>query len=343
MSAREPVNVVHALPARREHYYGGAWHRSVSGAVIDVDDPATGASLGTASNGNAADVDHAVAAAADAFAAWRDTPAQDRARSIRAAAAILRAHRDDLAWVDALDTGNPLQAMRYDVDISAAYMQHFAGLVTEIKGSTIPIAPGLLNYTLREPLGVVARIGAFNHPLLFVAGKAGAPLAAGNTLVIKPADQTPLSALRIAELWQDVFPPGVFNVVTGGREAGSALASHPRVAKILVIVDNTGFSSTTDGVYGNCHFGMERDLLEANAPSVVKSPYICDYLDDVLRQGYVKVVHTLVPMCDLFAAAETRRDVQRTSKHAPGACVPGGLWSMSSPADPGSTTGRPVL
>ena len=232
MSAREPVNVVHALPARREHYYGGAWHRSVSGAVIDVEDPATGASLGTASNGNAADVDHAVAAAADAFAAWRDTPAQDRARSIRAAAAILRAHRDDLAWVDALDTGNPLQAMRYDVDISAAYMEHFAGLVTEIKGSTIPIAPGLLNYTLREPLGVVARIGAFNHPLLFVAGKAGAPLAAGNTLVIKPADQTPLSALRIAELWQDVFPPGVFNVVTGGREAGSALASHPRVAKI---------------------------------------------------------------------------------------------------------------
>src|SRR3982751_645343 len=136
MSPREAVNVAYALPTRREHYYGGAWRPSSSGTVIEVEDPATGASLGTASNGNAADVDRAVAAAADAFGAWRDTPAQERARCVRAAAAILRAHRDELAWLDALDTGNPLQAMRYDVDISAAYMEHFAGLVTEIKGST---------------------------------------------------------------------------------------------------------------------------------------------------------------------------------------------------------------
>jgi betaine-aldehyde dehydrogenase len=98
----------------------------------------------------------------------------------------------------------------------------------------------VLNYTLREPLGVVARIGAFNHPLLFVGGKVGAPLAAGNTVVIKPAEQTPLSALRIAELWHGVFPPGVFNVVTGGRDAGAALAEHPCVAKI-------GFIGSVDG------------------------------------------------------------------------------------------------
>ncbi len=122
--------------------------------------------------------------------------------------------------------------MRFDVEISAAYMEYFAGLVTEIKGSTIPIGAGTLNYTLREPLGVVGRIGAFNHPLLFTAGKCGAPLVAGNTLVVKPAEQTPLSSLRIAELWDDVFPPGVFNVVTGGREAGVALVAHPKVAKI---------------------------------------------------------------------------------------------------------------
>jgi betaine-aldehyde dehydrogenase len=111
-------------------------------------------------------------------------------------------------------------------------MDYFAGLVTEIKGSTIPIGPGTLNYTVREPLGVVARIGAFNHPLLFVAGKCGAPLAAGNVLIVKPAEQTPLSALRLAELWSDVFPPGVFSVVTGGRDAGAALVAHPKVAKI---------------------------------------------------------------------------------------------------------------
>jgi len=151
---------------------------------------------------------------------------------VREAAAVLRKHAKELATLDALDTGNPWQAMFYDVDISAEYMEYFAGLVVEMKGATIPIGPGVLNYTLREPLGVVARIGAFNHPLLFVAGKAGAPLAAGNTLIVKPADQTPLSALRIAELWKDVFPPGVFNVITGGRDAGAALAEHPGVAKV---------------------------------------------------------------------------------------------------------------
>ena len=178
------------------------------------------------------DVDLAVKAAREAFYAWRDTPAQERAKAVRKAAAILLANADELAWLEALDTGNPFQAMRFDVEISAGYMEYFAGLVTEIKGDTIPIGAGTLNYTLREPLGVVGRIGAFNHPLLFTAGKCGAPLVTGNTLVVKPADQTPLSSLRIAELWHDVFPPGVFNVVTGGRDAGVALVAHPKVAKI---------------------------------------------------------------------------------------------------------------
>jgi len=210
LSARD-TPVKFRLPANRAHYYGGAWHAPHSGAMAEVENPATGEGLGTAASGDAVDVEQAVAAAGAAFAQWRDTPARERAQRLRAAASLLRKHGDELAWLDAVDTGNPVSAMRYDVDISAGYMELFAGLVTEIKGATIPIAPGILNYTLREPLGVVARIGAFNHPLLFVAGKCGAPLAAGNTLIIKPAEQTPLSALRIA---------------------GAALAAHPRVAKI---------------------------------------------------------------------------------------------------------------
>jgi betaine-aldehyde dehydrogenase len=221
-----------ALPVHRDLYYAGAWYPAASGRYLDVANPATGESLGQVCDADAIDIDRAVTAARDAFAAWRDAPAQERARAIREAAAILRAHAEELAYLDALDGGNPFQAMLYDVGISADYMDYFAGLVTEAKGSTIPIAAGVLNYTVREPLGVVARIGAFNHPLLFVAAKAGAPLAAGNTLIVKPAEQTPLSALRIAELWADVFPPGVFSVVTGGREAGAALVAHPRVAKI---------------------------------------------------------------------------------------------------------------
>ncbi len=220
------------LPEHRALYYGGAWHDARSGRSIEVTSPSTGESLGRAFDADDADVDLAVAAAREGFAVWRDTPARERARVVRAAAAILREHADELAWIDAQDGGNPYQAMHYDVGISADYMEYFAGLVTEVKGATIPISSSVLNYTLREPLGVVARIGAFNHPLLFVAGKAGAPLAAGNALIVKPADQTPLSALRIAELWHDVFPPGVFNVVTGGRDAGAALVAHPKVAKI---------------------------------------------------------------------------------------------------------------
>lgn len=142
------------------------------------------------------------------------------------------AHAAELGHLEALDTGNPYTAMMYDVEISAGYMDYFAGLVMEIKGVTIPIEPGILNYTLREPLGVIARIGAFNHPLLFVAGKMAAPLAAGNTLIVKPAENTPLTSLRLAELWEGLFPPGVLNIVTGGREAGEALAESPKIAKI---------------------------------------------------------------------------------------------------------------
>ena len=220
------------LPVHRSLYYGGSWHDSEGGRTIEVKAPATGEALGTVVDATAEDVDRAVAVARKAFLTWRDVPAQERAKAIRAAAAILLENVDELAWLEALDTGNPFQAMRYDVEISVAYMEYFAGLVTEIKGDTIPVGPGTLNYTLREPLGVVGRIGAFNHPLLFTAGKCGAPLATGNTLVVKPAEQTPLSSLRIAELWHGVFPPGVFSVVTGGRDAGVALVAHPKVAKI---------------------------------------------------------------------------------------------------------------
>jgi acyl-CoA reductase-like NAD-dependent aldehyde dehydrogenase len=163
------------------------------------------------------DVEHAVAAARNAFLAWRDVPAQQRARAIRAAAAILIANADELAWLEALDTGNPFQAMRYDVEISVGYMEYFAGLVTEIKGDTIPIGRARSTTRCASRSASVGRIGAFNHPLLFTAGKCGAPLATGNTLVVKPADQTPLSVAADRRAVADVFRPGVFNVVTGRR------------------------------------------------------------------------------------------------------------------------------
>jgi len=155
---------------------------------------------------------------------------------LRRFAAIVREHARELATLDAIDCGNPVRAMVGDAEVAALQIDFFAGLVTEMKGASIPMGPGRMNVSVREPLGVVARIIPFNHPFMFAAGKSAAPLAAGNTVVVKPPEQAPLSALRLAELVEDVFPPGVFNVVTGaGRDTGVALVAHPDVAKVALI------------------------------------------------------------------------------------------------------------
>jgi betaine-aldehyde dehydrogenase len=122
-----------------------------------------------------------------------------------------------------------------DVRTAATMLEYFAGFVTEVKGNTIPMGEDTVNYTVREPLGVVARIVAYNHPLMFTAMKSAAPLAAGNTVVMKPPEQAPLSALKMAELLGDMFPPGVLNVLPGGQECGQALAAHPLVRKVTLI------------------------------------------------------------------------------------------------------------
>lgn len=231
----ENVAVAAVLPRHRELFYGGEWHAPLAGQFFSSGNPATGEDLGTVADANAEDVDRAVRAAHAAFPAWRATAPLQRAKLLREAAQRLRAAAEGLALLDAADCGNPVRAMLGDVQSSAAALDFFAGLVTEMKGETIPMGPGALNYTLREPLGVVARISPFNHPLMFAATKVAAPLAAGNTIVVKPAEQTPLSALALAELWRDLFPPGVFNVVTGRRETGAALTGHPLVAMVSLI------------------------------------------------------------------------------------------------------------
>jgi betaine-aldehyde dehydrogenase len=228
------------LPTQGGLFYGGNWHSSALGQTIPVFDPSNGDELGTVTAASAVDVHAAVMAAAQAFPNWRDTTVNERTRALRQAAALVREHAEELATIDALDTGNPYTAMLEDAQLCADLVDYFAGLATEVHGATIPVGPDVLNYTLREPIGVVVRIGAFNHPFLFSAGKAGAALAAGCTLIIKPAELTPLSSLRLAELWKDVFPPGVFNVLTGGRDTGTALVEHPRVAKV-------GFIGSVEG------------------------------------------------------------------------------------------------
>lgn len=222
------------LPKQRGLFYGGQWHQTATS--YEVTSPGSGKSLGHVADASDADVDAAVAAARAAYPAWRDTAPLERARLLRRVAQIVRDNARELALLDALDCGNPAAAMVGDAAIAAAQIDFFAGLVTEMKGASIPMGPDRLNTSVREPLGVVARIVPFNHPFMFAAGKSAAPLAAGNTIVVKPPEQAPLSALRLAELLADVLPPGVFNVVTGaGRATGQALVSHPDTDSVALI------------------------------------------------------------------------------------------------------------
>jgi betaine-aldehyde dehydrogenase len=223
------------IPQHRSLYYGGAWHEASSGRGMDTFNPSTGETLCSVQIGDGPDVDAAIAAAREGFVAWRAVVPLERARLLRQAAAIVREHADELAMLDAANCGNPVREMKGDAAVAAAQLEFFAGLVTEAKGASIPMGPDVVNFSTREPLGVVARIVPFNHPFMFGAGKAAAPLAAGNTVVIKPPEQSPLSALRLAELLDGVLPPGVFSVLPGDRATGAALAAHKDVAMVGII------------------------------------------------------------------------------------------------------------
>jgi betaine-aldehyde dehydrogenase len=223
------------LPQHRSAYYGGAWHEPQGGRHVEVTSPGSGRSLGTVADAGAADAAAAIAAAREGFRTWRAVPPLERAKVLKRIATIVRDHAAELALIDAADCGNPVTAMRGDADVASAQLDFFAGLVTEMKGASIPMGPDVVNFSVREPWGVVTKILPFNHPFMFCAGKIAAPLAAGNAVVVKPPEQAPLSSLRFAELIDGLLPPGVFNLVPGGREVGTVLAGHPSVAMVSLI------------------------------------------------------------------------------------------------------------
>lgn len=223
------------LPANNGVFYDGCWHAPISERWTDVVAPGTGAQLMAVADAGTQDVARAASAARAGARLWRRTAPLARAAVLRKIAQRLRDNAKELALLDALDCGNPVSEMGSDVMVAAALLDFFAGLVTELKGDTIPMGHDALDYTEREPVGVVARIVAYNHPLLFAMGKLAAPLAAGNAVIIKPPVQAPLSALRCAELIADLLPPGVFSLVPGGAEAGAALAASPDVDMIGLV------------------------------------------------------------------------------------------------------------
>jgi betaine-aldehyde dehydrogenase len=213
-------------------FVGGRWVEAGDGGSITSIDPTTEEPIATVPAAGPDDVDRAVQAAQSAAGPWAATPWWERAELVRALAERIAAEAEELARLDTLDAGLPLAGSRGDILSSVRELMYFAGLGGELKGHTLPGTHHQLAMTSREPYGVVGRIIPFNHPFKFAAGKCAAPLMAGNSVVLKPAEQTPLSALRLAELAEGLLPPGVLNVVTGPGATGAAIAEHPGVPRI---------------------------------------------------------------------------------------------------------------
>jgi phenylacetaldehyde dehydrogenase len=224
----------------RKMLIDGKWVEAASGKTLTTYDPATEEPLAEVPAGESEDIDRAVKAARRAFETgpWRRMTASERGRAIWKLADLIEKHAEEFAQLETLDNGKPLAVSRIaDVPLVVDHFRYYAGWATKVEGETIPVSiPGqqMLTYTLREPVGVVGQIIPWNFPLLMAAWKLGVALACGNTVVLKPAEQTPLSALRLGELFEEAgIPPGVGNIVTGyGETAGAALAEHPDVDKV---------------------------------------------------------------------------------------------------------------
>ncbi|MEU4225532.1 aldehyde dehydrogenase family protein [Nonomuraea sp. NPDC026600] len=214
---------------------GGELVESRTSNWLESVNPANEEVIGRVPAAGPEDVDAAVRAALGAFDAWAGLSMTERAHALRGYAQRLREEGKRILDVEVRDTGNSIAKLRHDVASAVRGIEYFAGLGTELKGETVPASADALHYSVREPYGVVGRIVPFNHPILFAA-KFGAPLMAGNCVVIKPSEQSPLSATILAEIVRETLPPGVVNIVTGdGVGAGVPLVRHPLVKRISFI------------------------------------------------------------------------------------------------------------
>jgi len=215
---------------------GGEWVKAADGRTFATIDPATGETIAQVAHAGAEDVDRAVKAAAAALEGpWSKLPAATRSLLMNRLADLIEANAEELAQIEALDNGKPVTiAGKVDVPGAVDHLRYYAGWPTKIEGETIPVSwPNVFVYTRKEPVGVCGQIIPWNFPLLMAAWKIAPALAAGCTVVLKPAEQTPLSAIRLGQLIQEAgFPEGVVNVITGDGETGAAVVDHPGVQKI---------------------------------------------------------------------------------------------------------------
>jgi len=252
---------------RKQLFIDGAWRDAAGGKTIEVVNPATEEVIAEVASAEQGDVDAAVAAARAAFdGPWAKLSARERGRLVWKIGEKLMERADEIARLETLHNGKPIFESRHiEVPAAAECFQYFAGWADKIHGETIPVKGNYLTYTLREPIGVVAAIVPWNFPLLLTAWKVAPALACGNTVIIKPASQTPLTALALAEIAQEVgLPPGVLNVITGpGSKVGQMLVEHPGIDKIAF----TGDTSTGKGIMRGAAETLKKITLELGGKS----------------------------------------------------------------------------
>jgi 1-pyrroline dehydrogenase len=269
---------------RNENFIGGKWAGARSGRTDDIVDPATGDVVFAAPSSDAADVDAAVNTAAAAFSTWGRTTPAERATALLKLADLLEARQDDLVNVESTNAGKPVGATGIEIEASADCLRFFAGAcrTMETQGAG-EYLEGYTSMLRREPLGVIASIAPWNYPLMMAIWKVGPALAAGNTVVLKPSELTPMSSLLLAEIAADVFPAGVFNVIAGGKETGATLVSHPLVEMISL----TGSVGTGKAIAKAASDSLKRVHLElgGKAPVVVLDDADLDKVAESLKVG----------------------------------------------------------
>lgn len=292
---------------RMSVFIGGEWTEGVSGKFMTTVDPATRQPVAEVPRGESEDVDRAVRAARQAFqgATWQDMVPAERGRILIRIAEGIRGRKEELSRLETLDSGKPLTQSRTDVELAARYCEYFAGVADKILGETIPVAPGMLDYTLREPLGVTAHVVPWNYPLQIALRGMAPALAAGNTVVLKPAEDTPVTALKVAEIAAEAgVPDGVLNIVTGyGSEAGAPLASHPGVDHITF----TGSVPTGIGVMKAAAENITPVTLELGG----KSPNIV-FADADQEEAIEWVVRAIIQNAGQTCSAGARLVVERS-------------------------------
>jgi acyl-CoA reductase-like NAD-dependent aldehyde dehydrogenase len=277
---------------------GGERCEADDGRTFETVDPSTGRVIADVAHAGPADVDRAVRAAREAFedGRWSGRAAAERTRSILAFAEAIEAHSDELAELESLDNGKPVKlAKRVDVALAAEHLRYFAGWPTRIAGDVLPVAqPDMHCYTRKEPVGVCAQIIPWNFPILMAAWKLGPALAAGCTVVLKPAEQTPITALRLGELALEAgLPSGVLNVITGDGETGAAMVDHPDVDKIAF----TGSTVVGREIGAKAGGALKRVTLELGG----KSPNIIlpdADLDAAVKGAYQAIYYNTGQACN---------------------------------------------